>query len=232
MLKKMALGLVLLIIFVIAGCSDDDPTPDVDGFTVEQFPVEVGNWWKYEVLDTLYGMTGGFTVQVDTVTLTAAETLFVDCTGGDCLGTYIRFEINDGDTQWEALLVVDGDTVTYNLLRFIADEFASAILWSGFRWHFPLEIGKTWKVNPNFSDEISVIDREYVKLHQLGFGSAYLLHRDWTMPNAGGISDVWVVPYVGIVKHYSYSYCTVCDPGPPSSTWTLIDWFGYYDPNK
>lgn len=220
-----------MAVLMLVACSDDDPVPDVDGFTIDEFPIEVGNWWKYQVVDTVYTLENGPIEVTDTVTVTAAETLFVDCTGGDCPGTYIRFVFDDGETQWEANTIANGDTLTYEVLRFITTDIM-AQFWTGFRWYFPLEVGKTWWPYPYMTDRISVVDRGYLELPDFEFGTAYLLHRDWTGLNAGGHSDIWVVPHVGIVKHYSWSYCTVCDPGPPSSTWTLIDWFGYYDPGE
>jgi hypothetical protein len=230
MYRRIFVALLVLALIAVVGCSDDDVVPDIDGLTIDDFPMEVGNFWVYEVIDTVPQLTGGFVVEIDTVTITAVDTLATICDGRDCWGTNIRLVFDDGTTQWEAQVVSVGDTLFYDMLRDVAADYMVQF-WSSFRWNFPLQVGKTWSPYPTVSnpDKFTVVERGVVSVPNFTFPTGYTLHRDWSMPNAGGQSEFKVVPNVGIVKHHFSSYCTVCYPGSPVSDWTLINWFGNYD---
>ena len=226
---KLLLTCIAAAALMITACSDDDVVPDVDGLTLNEFPIEVGNFWVYEVVDTVPQLTGGFVVEVDTVTITAVDTLATMCDGRDCTGANIRLVFDDGTNQWEAQIVTVGDTLLYDMLRETASDYLVQF-WTSFRWNFPLQVGKTWSAYPQteIDDKFTVVERGVVSVPNFTFPAGYTLHRDWSMPNAGGQSEFKVVPNVGIVKHHFSSFCTVCYPGAPVSDWTLINWYGNY----
>ena len=222
---RASLTFCLMALLLVAACSDDDGVgPQESGLTIEQFPIEVGDWWRYEVIDTMFSLSGEPEATIDTVLVQAAETLYVDCAEADCPGVYIRYLFDDGESQWFALVVANVDTLTMEQIR---DLGTTALPWPGIRWHFPLEVGKTWLGN---ASSVSVVRRQQMVLPATDIVDSYLLHQEWEIPNEGGQSDVWVAPKVGIVRQHFSHYCTVCSFWSYNSTWQLIDWFGRYPP--
>lgn len=96
----VVLGLVL---FLVSGCGDDKSTnPGTSEKKVTDWPLEVGNWWKYEVRET-----EGEEVSVDTVTVTVVSTTTV-------FGNRIAYELErvpDGWSEW--LVCVNGEMRAY-----------------------------------------------------------------------------------------------------------------------
>jgi hypothetical protein len=223
---RILLAACCVALMLISACSDDDGVGPQDSFSIDQFPIAVGDWWRYEVVDTNFSVTGYLDHTVDTVFVQAAETLYVDCIGADCPGVFVRFVFDDGDYQWDVIVAAKVDTLTLDAAIFV-DLADNAAPWPAIRWHFPLEVGKQWQ---GALGDVTVVDREQVTLPPAFRVESYLLHQDWDGFNAGGHTDVWVAPEIGIARQRSSNFCTVCGVWRISSNWSLIDWFGRYRP--
>jgi len=226
MKRSMGTFCAFLALVFLAGCGDDDnPVGVTPIFSIQQFPIKVGDWWQYEVTDTIYSFTDAVTVTRDTVMATVVETIIYDCIGPGCPSSYTRIEFDDGENKWSYGAQIVADTLVIAEFTIIGWG-TSAKSWPVINWQFPLEVGKSWQQGAEGTNQTTVLTRGEIDVPAQPFADGYLLQWQWDGFNSISRYDIWAVPEVGIVRQYFGESCTVCSQGDFTSTWELIDWFG------
>lgn len=190
---------IILISFsaLIINCGDKSTgTNSLDNY----FPGNVGSSWVYSVYDSLTESSYDMTVSVvDTATLwDMPVTLWVYESDGNA------------DTMFVS---IEGDTVTFHAVR--SQGLAK-------RYVFPLSVGDQWDCGTNCAWDYTVEGRGAVHVPARRFVNSYNIKGEFGGFNSYGLHSEWFVPYIGAVKIYRYSICTLCNPMVDiNETWEL-----------
>lgn len=196
-MRQTIMLIVISVLVAIFGCGDKSTStlPPID-----YFPNNIGSVWIYSVYDSLTERSYDMTVSIaDTATL------------WDMPVTLWVFE-SDGnfDTMY---VFVEDDTVTFQAVR--SQGLAK-------RYVFPLSVGNEWDCGETCFWDYSVDQKGAIDVPARTFANAYHIDGNSYMPNAFGYRSEWYVPYIGMVRIYRYSFCTVYSPMvDPNEIWEL-----------
>lgn len=121
--KIMNIGLIILVLFLLTACPDDDNNPENN---VEIIPLEIGNIWTYQY--TFSSEDDSAKVYYESVNEVVNDTLVDD-------KTYYLIEFNDVLSSEISLNGVDGFYFN-NLIKYEDDDVL--------QYKYPCEIGDTW----------------------------------------------------------------------------------------
>jgi hypothetical protein len=205
-MRKFHLFMAINLIFAAlwAGCSDKKtPAGPASVFTIDRFPVSIGNQWIYSVRDTILGTIDTIRVMVfDTTTLPNGE-----------LAT-VWFYSDTGYRVHVNFVSIVGDTV-----KFYRDRSARP----GRIFVFPIEVGKGWRLSrASGRDTSSVTAKEWVSTPLANF-TAYRINTE-LMPLPLDVfegSSVWLAPYIGFVKMEYFQGFRVMEK---FEVWELLDY--------
>lgn len=186
-MKPIITLILIAISIVLFSCGDKSTGTSPSN---DYFPNEVGSVWVYAVYDSLMEQSYDMTVSIaDSGTVNEiAATLWVFSGNGEI------------DTQY---VVVSGDTVTF----FPGDHSTFLKMYV-----FPLSLGNSWNCGESCIWNYAVDRIEPIEVPAGAFANAYHIDGDFFNPNVRGINSEWMVPGVGAVRIYRYSFCTVCSP--------------------
>jgi hypothetical protein len=153
----------------------------------EYFPNTTGNYWKYEITDSLLNLTS--TVEVNIV--------------GDKIlpGTQSAkiWQYSYADHVDTNYVYQNGNTII-----FLDNNFEICN-----RYVVPLQLHDTWPLlRPNyyFADSIRVTANQNFQLNDQSFQNSFLLHETGTMPNGSLDKTEWFCANIGMLtkteKHY------------------------------
>jgi len=153
---------------------------DLTTFSLTVFPNKVGDWFEYQVIDSL---SGG----VDTVTATIAAE--VELTWGDSGRMWLFVGREQTDTVY--LGIVDSDNL------FVSSD-PRVLLFDTWHYEFPLAVGRYWGMD-YFAPVPAVTDKGPVTALAGRFPSAFHYEMSGGVFNDYWTVDQWLVPGVGMV---------------------------------
>ena len=193
-------------VLVALGCGKK-PTEPLQLDAEAGFPHAVGNWWIYDVYDSVRSTS-------DTVTVTIVDTTRLE---NGALATVWLYEYPDRvDTQY---VTVSGDTVNMYSDRQRSTNFRSA------RYVLPLEVGNGWR-GLLISDSTIVRDKDSVCVTAGCLPGGFRIESNWGGFNVYGHRTDWLVPGIGVVSIHLQWICTVCmGPFPGiNEYWDLLSY--------
>ncbi len=219
MFRKFLLFAIGVSFIFVVGCSDDNgPTGTQSQFVVEQFPTDVGMWWRYASVDTIFGDLRNI-ITYDTVYVTVIDSI----TPRPPVPPGYRQMIwrYHGNSQSEdRFVMVTSGSVTIDDIYFIDFDRAQ---WPSTYWEFPMRAGDAWSQNPGvdssfvtFKGDISVPSGKFNDCYQVDYHRAGI--------DTWADRETWLVPHVGVVYYRFGQYGMLGQAS--NSTWQLIDWSG------
>jgi hypothetical protein len=201
---KKGISVSVLLVLLIIGCSDDDnPVQSNPVFTMNQFPMAVGNKWVYTVVDTILQTA-------DTVSVLAFDTTTLF--NGEFANVWLIT-----DTRYE--MHIDFVSVVGDTVKFYRDR--SSIPYR--IYVFPIEVGQSWGFPWNIGwDNTEVTAYELVAV-PFGDFNAFRIETNLTPMQLDTIegSLVWVAPETGLVRMEYYSGFRIIES---YEIWDLIDY--------
>lgn len=186
-MKPIITLILIAISIVLFSCGDKSTGTSPSN---DYFPNEVGSVWVYAVYDSLTEQSYDMTISIaDTATLwDTPMTLWVFAGDGDIDTMYVS---------------VEDDTVTFHAIR--SQGLAKMYV-------FPLSVGVEWDCGQSCAWDYSVDEKGAITVFARRFASAYNIRGEFFGFNSYGRNSEWYVPYIGMVRIYRYSFCTVCSP--------------------
>ncbi|MFN0216859.1 MAG: hypothetical protein ACKVT2_21595 [Saprospiraceae bacterium] len=169
----------LLVLLFVLGCKKSD-----DGsilFNQDQFPLKVGNWWRYRVNDL-------YTQSTDTLTITiVSETISGSTTEYRCALKQKGIEVDSGYFK------TTNNSLEYNGLNSFYSYFGNFILQT------PFNIGDKWK-GIYLNDSLGATAR-IASFDVLGktYEPVYTLERSGFLPGFRITQDLFLTPNVGVI---------------------------------
>ncbi|RMG68018.1 MAG: hypothetical protein D6715_03400 [Calditrichaeota bacterium] len=161
------------------------------------FPLRVGSWWKYNVVDTLiYTFTGKKEVSQSRLTVTIVDSTILP---NGLAATVWTFNQNGKiDTLFAGFR---GDT-----LLFFKKHSKSFFIRFGFL--LPLQVGKVWRLPLR---DYQVLSRQEVRVPAGTFKNAFLVQEIEREGNAFGGNSYFIAPGFGIVKYRYGTFVTLSE---------------------
>ncbi len=178
---KKLIGIILLI-SMFSSCSKDNTTAD-NSFNKENYPIKVGNWWKYRMDDVYYG--------TDTLTLKVlssynkSDTIFYLC---DIFNS-------------KGILIDTGKyTLTNNYIEYRGRNSSNSYL-NNFNFKFPFKPKDFWFGPYRYADTIKVIGyADSAKFFYRTYRPIYTAKRIYEEIGSYLIQDFILSPNVGLVN--------------------------------
>lgn len=219
MLRKFyLLTLTFLLVFLFAGCDDDDnPLIAVNKLTIDRFPTQIGTVWKYHRYDSVTNIQ-------DTVTVTAKpDTVHDWCYGIGC-GSSVIFEYHysaNDSTDIRYVFIFDS---TVAFMQPYEDT-----LFTEFLIEFPIEVGNGWNNGLTMADSSFVDKKELISPYnrEIVYNS---FHVERYIGNTFDYFkfQYWYVPDIGLAQYHIQIY-TEGLAIDVNESWQLID---FYEPDS
>ncbi len=212
-LLKIFVVLTLILITGLLSCGKNkNPVSPTDGFTIDNFPHEIGTVWVYEYFhhDLASVHTDTLIVKVDDTTRITDDSLLVYVVTSENLSylekAYITF-------YWH----IDNDTVTY--YRPEADSFIVTQ-----KLGFPLEVGAIWTTGTAIADSNEVTDISPITVLGKTYQNSYQITRHYDI-----IQELYI--YYSYVPNIGLIHSTEFTPhiNAPNPIWNLIS---FYEPDS
>ena len=215
-LEKLSIFAILSVIFILflINCGKNkNPVQSNLEFTIDQFPMQVGAQWEYYVLDSLIDCAPIFGC-IDSATVTILDS--------------VPSMIEGANEHWLFDFRGEQKVVTQTVR---IDEVE--LLWSNYVLRFPLEfpmkVGDSWPNNAGWSifdtDSIFVVDQRNIVTPSGSYNNAYYLTGEVHGCEESATFNIWIVPYVGIVK---IEYSALATGFEGKHSWSLKS----YNPNN
>lgn len=180
-MKKYHLSL-LLFLFIV-GCKPEKDPIIVNQFTKDDFPIAVGNWWKYKHTDFLSNTTDTILLRVISLQTNTTSSKEYTC---------IVEEF--GQVVDTAKLILGDSTIAYNSYNpnysYFGDFFMTA----------PFKVDSKW-ANSIYNDSTTVISySEGVKYNGVPY-NVFFLKRTVSSINYHVVQTISVAKGIGIIEH-------------------------------
>ena len=216
--KLLQLSIAVPFLFVVSCSDDDSPTVPQSQFVVEQFPTDLGMWWRYATVDTVFGELR-YTVTYDTVRVEVIDSIAPRPPVPPVYRQMVWRYHGNTDSEDRMVFVTSG-SVTIDDIYFI--EFGRA-RWPVTYWEFPMHVGSAWSLNPGMDTSV-VASKGAITVPSGTFQDGYRVLFKWTALDSWADRETWLVPNVGVVYYRFGLYGMVGIVS--NSTWRLIDWSG------
>lgn len=172
---------ILFVLIIAACCKDKVAAPDaVSGFQKDDFPISVGNWWRYQVIDAMQQTTDTLTLKVVDFDLSQS--------------TFTCQIIQHNQIVDTGYFIISSNRIEYKGINQNYSYFGN------FTLTVPFQVGSSW-IGDNPKDTVSVLSKvESFEINGNVYTPIYNLKRIYNL--LGGyrlIQDFIVLPKVGIV---------------------------------
>jgi hypothetical protein len=194
-----SIKLLLFSLALIISCTGNNAINPIREITVENFPNDVGDFWKYFYYDSLSSYSDIVTVRI------IGDTIF-----NENRTAKIWEYVYTNKTEYRYAETVNDTVRIFNNLQ---------SLWTSTKFIFPLKAGNGWR--GDFLSDTSFVERKEPILVSAGyFAECYLINESWGALNDYGRVLTWLVPGIGIVKkhHRGWSF------GMANNYWELLEY--------
>ena len=183
-------GVVVVLLTVLLfplSCKKDEPViveDDVNQIEQSEFPLMVGNWWKYKVTDFYAGTTDTLTVKVIGVEDSSVNTKRFSCL------LFMKGLVVDSSE-----IVISENEISYKGLNPYYSYFGN------YKLVFPIALNDEW-VGFNNPDTIRVVGvSENVEIEGTLYAQIYSLKRSFFLVGGYNLNQLLLIsPKVGIVN--------------------------------
>lgn len=201
---KKAVAIVILSLFCFLSC--EKGTEPVE-FKSSYFPNDVGNWWQYQVFDSLSQSSSFVTISIHSDTIMSS---------GDSAAVWKYASSTDTTTKY---VVVSSNSVRF--YTGIALETLESY------YVIPLIVGDSWGLpveGTSAYDTLMVVNQTAIELPVGRFESTFVIESERMTPclHCSQYSTFWFTPKIGFVQ-FDYNVGVLGLATDLNETWQLVD---------
>ncbi|MCW3128217.1 MAG: hypothetical protein JWO03_3875 [Bacteroidetes bacterium] len=197
--------IAILLLFILSLASCHKSTTPTDTFSRNDFPMAVGDWWRYQVID------------VNAPTDTLLMTVIASSGNGSTKDyTYTIYKNAYHRTVDTGHFIISDTGLSYNTTNPYYSYFGS------FNLKLPFQKEQQW-VGSLPHDTITAVGRAaVVKIMGKDYGPVYTLNRKAISSHYRNLSGIFVAPHIGII--YQDVSIEIDTAVPQKQTFLLIDY--------
>lgn len=183
-MKTIIFIIGLSIFLCLSACDEDEPTQPSNQFELKDFPLKIGNWWKYQVIDSLNNTQ-------DTLLIKVSGDGYNNGFHNNVLKVFLKDSLI-GSSK----IVSSENTITF--FKNDTSKIWNYFSFKDFFFKLPLSVGNKWDtyIVESYNENVDILNHKYN-----GFKIVNTMDN---MPGAD-VNIYYISPNIGIVSISEYS---------------------------